>query len=64
MIDLFDFGGSVLRELDGIAGENPVILAANKADLMPSQMGKLRIENWVRRELEYMGVNSIDFLYY
>ena len=59
LIDLFDFGGSVLRELDGIAGENPVILAANKADLMPSQMGKNRIENWVRRELEYMGVQSI-----
>jgi len=59
LIDLFDFGGSVLRELDGIAADNPVILAANKADLMPSQMGKNRIENWVRRELEYMGVNSI-----
>ena len=59
LIDLFDFGGSVLRELDGIAGENPVILAANKADLMPSQMGKNRIENWVRRELEYMGVESL-----
>ena len=59
LIDLFDFGGSVLRELDGIAGENPVILAANKADLMPSQMGKNRIENWVRRELEYMGVQSL-----
>jgi len=59
LIDLFDFGGSVLRELDGIAGENPVILAANKADLMPSTMGKNRIENWVRRELEYMGVQSI-----
>jgi len=59
LIDLFDFSGSVLRELDGIAGENPVILAANKADLMPSQMGKNRIENWVRRELEHMGVQSI-----
>mmetsp|Transcript_6484 Transcript_6484/g.16017 ORF Transcript_6484/g.16017 Transcript_6484/m.16017 type:complete len:762 (+) Transcript_6484:241-2526(+) len=60
LIDMFDFGGSVLRELDGIAGENPVILAANKADLMPSQMGKNRIENWVRRELEYMNVRSIS----
>jgi ribosome biogenesis GTPase A len=59
LIDLFDFGGSVLRELDGIAGENPVILAANKADLMPSSMGKNRIENWVRRELEHMGVQSL-----
>jgi hypothetical protein len=59
LIDLFDFSGSVLRELDGIAGENPVILAANKADLLPSQLGKLRAESWVRRELEYLGVKSI-----
>jgi hypothetical protein len=59
LVDLFDFGGSVLRELDGIAGDNPVILVANKADLLPSQMGKQRVENWVRRELEHMGVQSI-----
>jgi hypothetical protein len=59
LIDLFDFTGSVLKELDGIAGDNPVILAANKADLLPSKMGKQRAENWVRRELEYMGVESL-----
>jgi len=59
LVDLFDFGGSVLRELDGIAGENPVILAANKVDLLPPKMGKQRAENWVRRELEYMGVKSL-----
>ena len=59
LVDLFDFSGSVLRELDGIAGENPVILAANKVDLLPPKMGKQRAENWVRRELEYMGVKSL-----
>ena len=59
IVDLFDFSGSVLSELDAIAGENPVILAANKADLLPSQMGQQRAENWVRRELEYMGVKSL-----
>lgn len=59
IIDLFDFSGSVLPELDAIAGDNPVILAANKADLLPTQMGQTRAENWVRRELEYMGVKSI-----
>ena len=59
IVDLFDFSGSVLPELDAIAGENPVILAANKADLLPSQMGQQRAENWVRRELEYIGVKSI-----
>lgn len=59
LVDLFDFSGSVLPELDSIAGENPVILAANKADLLPSKMGQTRAENWVRRELEYLGVKSI-----
>jgi ribosome biogenesis GTPase A len=59
LVDLFDFSGSVLPELDAIAGDNPVILAANKADLLPSEMGQARVENWVRRELEYLGIQSI-----
>jgi hypothetical protein len=59
LVDLFDFSGSVLPELDAIAGDNPVLLAANKADLLPSKMGQQRAENWVRRELEYMGIQSI-----
>lgn len=59
LVDIFDFSGSVLPELDGIAGDNPVILAANKADLLPSKMGTMRVESWVRRELEYLGVKSL-----
>jgi len=59
LVDLFDFNGSVLPELDAIAGDNPVILAANKADLLPSKMGQVRAESWVRRELEYLSVRSI-----
>jgi ribosome biogenesis GTPase A len=59
LVDLFDFSGSILPELDAIAGENPVIVAANKADLLPSKMGQTRAESWVRRELEYLGVKSI-----
>lgn len=59
LVDLFDFSGSILPELDSIAGDNPVIIAANKADLLPSEMGQLRVENWVRRELEYMGIRSL-----
>jgi 50S ribosome-binding GTPase len=59
LVDLFDFAGSVLPELDTIAGDNPVILAANKADLLPAKMGPVRVENWVRRELEYFGIQSL-----
>ena len=59
LVDLFDFSGSILPELDSIAGKNPVILAANKADLLPTKMGQLRVENWVRRELEFMRIQSL-----
>ena len=59
LVDIFDFSGSVLPELDSIAGDNPVILVANKVDLLPDKMGPVRVENWVRRELEYMGVKSL-----
>lgn len=59
LVDLFDFNGSILPELDAIAGDNPVIIAANKIDLLPTEMGRNRVENWVRRELEYLGVKSI-----
>ena len=59
LVDIFDFTGSVLPELDNIVGDNPVFLAANKADLLPPKMGRTRVENWVRRELEYLGVKSI-----
>jgi ribosome biogenesis GTPase A len=59
LVDLFDFSGSVLPELDSIAGDNPVILAANKVDLLPDKMGPMRVESWVRRELEYLGVRSL-----
>jgi ribosome biogenesis GTPase A len=59
LVDLFDFAGSVLPELDSIAGDNPVIVAANKADLLPPTMGKERARSWVRRELEYNGIKSL-----
>jgi hypothetical protein len=59
LVDLFDFSGSVLPELDVIAGDNPVIIAANKADLLSSKMGPQRVQNWVRRELEYLGIESL-----
>ena len=62
LVDLFDFAGSILPQLDDIVGnENPVIIAANKADLLPKEtLSSLRIETWVRSELSYLGINCIN----
>ena len=38
---------------------HPVILAANKADLLPDKLSEHRIQNWVKHELEYLGIQSI-----
>jgi len=61
IIDLFDFDGSVLPELDEIvADNNNVILAVNKADLLPGKkVGQVRIESWVRKRLREMNVASV-----
>jgi len=59
LVDLFDFAGSVLPELDAVAGSNPVLVAANKVDLLPKTLGRVRVESWVRRELEHLGVESL-----
>ena len=40
---------------------NPVIIAANKTDLLPKQtLSLLRIETWVRSELSYLDINCIN----
>ena len=38
LVDLFDFAGSILPELDAIAGENPVIIAAMITQPMSNEL--------------------------
>jgi len=35
VVDVFDFHGSFLKDLTDVVGRNPVVLALNKADLLP-----------------------------
>ena len=47
LIDLFDIEGSLLRNLNEIAGRNPIIIAANKVDLLPKDTVLNRVSDWV-----------------
>eukprot|EP00466_Bigelowiella_natans_P000155 jgi/Bigna1/66100/fgenesh1_pg.1_\ len=51
VVDLFDFHGTFLNDLEEIVGGNPVILAANKVDLLPPKANQERTIRWIRREL-------------
>lgn len=60
LVDLFDFHGSFLYNLPKIIGENPIIIAANKVDLLPKDMSRDRVKTWVRDECRYRGLPFIE----
>jgi len=67
LVDVFDFHASVLPQLESLLLQeeeenlNPIMIVVNKIDLLPNKLGKrkLRIENWIRNELDHLGVTTL-----
>ncbi|KAJ1732539.1 nitric oxide associated protein 1 [Coemansia biformis] len=56
--DIFDIPGSLIPRLGEFVGErHPVILVANKADLLPRDYHKERVLMWFKRFAKSLGVN-------
>jgi len=47
LVDLFDIEGSVVSNLKEIAGRNPIVVVANKSDLLPNDASLNRVCDWV-----------------
>jgi ribosome biogenesis GTPase A len=59
IIDIFDLKGSLLANLKSIAGPNPIVIAANKVDLLPTDASIGRLTNWIHAEVkDYCGLLS------
>eukprot|EP01133_Synstelium_polycarpum_P004235 gene4235-4940_t len=56
VVDIMDFNGTFVNDFRRIIGNNPVILVANKLDILPADVHKNRIEDWLRRECKERGV--------
>lgn len=52
LIDMFDLEGTMLKDLKEITGKNPVIIAANKFDLLPQDVSETRLLNWIQNEFK------------
>jgi ribosome biogenesis GTPase A len=50
LIDAFDFHGSILPDLATVVGRNPLFVAVNKVDLLPSDFPPVRVKQWVLDE--------------
>ncbi len=62
IVDIFDFNGSWLPGLHRFVGKNPVLLVANKADLLPKSVKPKKVINWLKREAKALGLQPIDVL--
>ncbi|WP_166238904.1 ribosome biogenesis GTPase YqeH [Paenibacillus turpanensis] len=58
--DIFDFEGSIISGLQRFIGGNEVLLAVNKMDLLPQNVNRNRIVNWVQRQAKEMGLKIAD----
>ena len=54
LVDLFDLQGSLLPNLKEIAGSNPIVIAANKLDLLPKDISMQRVMTWLHSEVKYV----------
>lgn len=60
IVDIFDFNGSWLPGLHRFVGKNPVLLVANKVDLLPKSVKSNKVINWLKREAKALGLKPID----
>ena len=52
LVDIFDLKGSILANLKQIVGHNPVVIAANKVDLLPKDASIMRLTSWIHAEVK------------
>lgn len=62
IVDIFDFNGSWLPGLHRFVGSNPVLLIANKVDLLPKSINPKKVENWIRHEAKQLGLKPVDVM--
>ncbi|MGM0900156.1 MAG: ribosome biogenesis GTPase YqeH [Bacillota bacterium] len=60
IVDIFDFNGSWLPGIQRFAGNNPVILIGNKADLVPKSVNQNKLIDWMKKESKDLGLVPKD----
>lgn len=56
VIDIFDFNGSIISGIQRFAGNNPIIIVANKSDLLPKVLKKGKLRQWVTEQVQQHGI--------
>lgn len=60
VVDIFDLEGSWIRGIPRYIGDNPILLVANKVDLLPQSANDQKLENWLWHSAREWGLRPID----
>ncbi|GAB0497926.1 hypothetical protein MMPV_009263 [Pyropia vietnamensis] len=60
LVDVIDFQGTFLSDLRSLVGPSaPILMALNKADLLPAGYSAERVARWARVEARSLGVDAL-----
>src|SRR5699024_10057383 len=62
LVDIFNVDGTIIEGLSRIVGDKPVILAANKMDLLPKSTNRNKLIKWLRTMANKAGI-SVEGVY-
>ena len=62
VVDVFDFEGSFINAIKRIVGNKQIILVGNKLDLLPKQINKRRVKEWLKKTARKYGLDAEDLL--
>ncbi len=60
LVDVFDFEGTFLKEINDLLRDKNFIIVANKVDLLPKSLKSFKLENMIRHRLNLEGLKCID----
>lgn len=62
VVDILDFNGSMIPGFHRYVGDNPVVLLANKRDLLPKSLKENRLLHWMREQASVAGLHPKEIL--
>lgn len=62
VIDIFDVYGTFISGLQRFVGNNPIVVVANKIDLLPKSVNLKRVKFWLQQQLKQNGLKPVDIL--
>lgn len=62
LIDLTDIHGTLLTGIHRMVGMNPILLVANKLDLLPQSVNPSRLKDRLSREVAKWGIKPVELL--